>query len=224
MKKISILALSLILSLSLLAYPPQAKLTISSHLKNAVAIVVDGKNYTANNSHDDMMINNLQAGHHTIKIYQQNGRSRQLVYNGKLNVKPQYHVNITINRFGKTFIDERKMTAEDDDNDNNYGSWDINNRQEMSAGAFTQFKKSISNVSFDNSKQNIAKQTIAANYLSAAQVKEIVQLFSFESSKLEIAKFSYAYTLDKGNYFLVNDALTYSTSKDELAKYLLQQK
>jgi hypothetical protein len=44
-------------------------------------------------------------------------------------------------------------------------------------------------------------------------------LFSFEASKLEIAKYAWHHVVDKGNYFTINDAFTFDSSVDELNEY-----
>ena len=209
-------------------YNYQGKLSISTITNDPTRVLVDGNNYN-NNGEDDGMINDIRAGYHSIKVYRQkkykynNGgrfnRNMQLIYEGNIYVKPQYHVDVVINRFGKAFIDERQMTGGYyDDND----GWDNadNSMQPMNSRAFEQFKQVIRNEGFDNTRSVIAKQTIAANYFSSAQVKEIVELFSFENSKLDIAKYSYKYTVDKNNYFILNDAFAYSSSKEELAKFI----
>lgn len=90
----------------------------------------------------------------------------------------------------------------------------------MSPESFTALKNSVNNQSFDSSKLNVAKQAIGSNNLTAAQVKELVGLFDFESSKLEIAKYAYSRTVDKNNYYQVNDAFTYSSSADDLSSYI----
>jgi hypothetical protein len=74
--------------------------------------------------------------------------------------------------------------------------------------------------SFDSSKLATAKQVTATNYLSVNQIVQICRLFSFESSKLDYAKFAYNYCVDKNNYFQVNEVFNYTSSKDELRKYI----
>ena len=90
----------------------------------------------------------------------------------------------------------------------------------MSPENFSALKNSINNQSFDSSKLNVAKQAIGSNNLTAAQVKELVGLFTFESSKLEIAKFAYGRTVDRNNYYQVSDAFTFSSSVDDLSGYI----
>jgi hypothetical protein len=89
----------------------------------------------------------------------------------------------------------------------------------MSKSDFEQAKQSISSKSFEDSKLTIAKQIINTNCLLSSQVKEIMLLFSFEDTRLDLAKFAYGYTLDIGNYYKVNDAFTFESSIDELNAY-----
>ena len=90
----------------------------------------------------------------------------------------------------------------------------------MSPGDFQSAKGSISSKTFEDSKLTIAKQIIQSNCLLSSQVKEIMLLFTFEDSRLDFAKFAYAYTLDLGNYYKVNDAFTFESSIDDLNKYV----
>jgi nuclear transport factor 2 (NTF2) superfamily protein len=94
----------------------------------------------------------------------------------------------------------------------------------MDKAAFDQFKQALRNESFDDSRLKVAKQFISNNYFNALQVKEMVGLFAFEDSKLELAKYAYDYTIDKGNYFIVNDAFVFSSSKETLMDYIKTRK
>jgi hypothetical protein len=90
----------------------------------------------------------------------------------------------------------------------------------MSPADFDAAKGTISSKSFDDSKLTIAKQIISTNCLLSSQVRELMKLFSFEDSKLELAKYAYGYTYDTGNYFKVNDAFTFESTIDELNTYI----
>ena len=90
----------------------------------------------------------------------------------------------------------------------------------MERSEFEQAKSSIASKSFEDSKLTIAKQIIQSNCLLSSQVKEIMLLFTFEDTRLEFAKFAYAYTLDLRNYYKLNDAFTFESSIDELDKYI----
>ena len=237
MKKTFTLLTALFFSIIVFA---QSKLSISSTGNADIRVMVDGKKYTANNNM--VMVNNLKNGNHNIKIFRlQNERNRnqannrngsyQLVYSNNLFVKPQYHVDIIINRFGKAFVDEQLIANgynddEDDDwgVDNNDRYYDRYSRKAMERTEFDQFKQSLRKESFDETRLRIAKQFVSNNYFNAAQVKELVGLFSFEESRLEIAKYAYDYTVDKGNYFVVSDAFSFSSSKEALMGYIQTKK
>ena len=90
----------------------------------------------------------------------------------------------------------------------------------MNESDFQSAKNTISSQSFASSKVTVAKQVANSNCFTADQVKQIVQLMDFEADKLEVAKYCYAHTYDKGNYFKINDAFEFSSSTDELNNYI----
>lgn len=90
----------------------------------------------------------------------------------------------------------------------------------MSRESFQQALATLRNETFDQTRLEMAKQIARQNCLLAQDVREIMKLFDFESSKLEFAKFAYDYTHDLSNYFVVNEAFDFSSSKDELVKYI----
>jgi hypothetical protein len=85
---------------------------------------------------------------------------------------------------------------------------------------FSRVLQSISSESFDSNKMKSASQIISTNYFTSAQVLQMLQLFSFESNKLQLAESAYDKTVDKGNYYIINDVFSFSSSKDELARYI----
>ena len=234
-----------------MAYP-QTRLTVSANTNFPVMLVIDGRNYNLNNgrgqSDNEILINDLRAGYHTIQVIDQSrsnnrfGRrnNAKLLYQGNIYVKDQYHTDIVINRFGKAFIDEQLIQDEYNSNgypgqSNNGGGWGSGNNgnwnqgngnysQAMNDRSFQQFKAVLAREQYEESRLSMAKQAMASNTFSSAQVQELVRLFSFEKNKLDLAKYAYTYTVDKNNYYLVSDALDYSTSKAELARYLQQRR
>lgn len=90
----------------------------------------------------------------------------------------------------------------------------------MSVSEFADARKSIEGKGFEETKMTLAKQIGRSNCFSTDQVKDIMTLFGFEDSKLDFAKFAYDRTVDTRNYYKVNDAFGFSTSVDELNKYI----
>ena len=90
----------------------------------------------------------------------------------------------------------------------------------MSPQDFQSAKQTIASKSFEDSKLAIAKQIVNSNCLTSGQVRDLVQLFDFEDTKLKFAKYCYGYTYDLGNYYKVNDAFEFESSIDELNQYI----
>ena len=66
----------------------------------------------------------------------------------------------------------------------------------------------------------LAKQITKTHCLSADQVKQVMELFSFEASKLDFAKYAYDFCWEKNNYFQVNEAFDFESSISELDAYI----
>ena len=173
-------------------------------------------------------------------------RKQTLIFQRNLNVKAQYHIDIVINRFGKILYDELSMNDRnyvnvDSDNwYNNYPYVDRNNPRNpprdnprdndngygraMSLQSFAAFKDAVVKERFDNSRVTIAKQVIDQNYFTVDQVKQLVQIFSTDSYKLDLAKYAYKNTVNRQDYFMLYEAFTFSSSKEDLANYIRQYK
>ena len=246
MKKFTTLLVFSIFAVSVYAYGPQTKLSISSFNSYALRIIVDNNTYSFDKSKGDpdFVLSDLAAGNHRIQIYRMPVRPRRggfgnnairVIYDATIYLRAQYFTDIMINRFGRVFKDDMLIDQYTENpkpqqypkpprNPNNpqqsYPGQGYNTQ--MAPQSFEALKATLRNEGFDNSRLNIAKQAAAANIFSAAQVKEVMQLFSFDESRLDIAKTFYPRTIDKGNYFTVSDAFTFSNSKDALMEFIRQ--
>jgi hypothetical protein len=90
----------------------------------------------------------------------------------------------------------------------------------MSQNDFVQLKRTINNGSFESTRLSIFKQALAYNYFTSYQVRDLMDLFWFESSKLEMAKLAYPKTIDQNNYYIVNNGFNFSSSVNELGEYV----
>jgi Domain of unknown function (DUF4476) len=90
----------------------------------------------------------------------------------------------------------------------------------MAPASFSKAKDTISSNSFEESKLTVAKQVTKANCPTAAQIAEIMGLFSFEETKIDYAKFAYDFCYNQGDYYEVNTAFTFEASIEELNSYL----
>jgi hypothetical protein len=89
----------------------------------------------------------------------------------------------------------------------------------MTEARFNEVVQSIKAKSFDDSKLTMSKQVISSNCMTSNQVKRLMLLFSFEDTRLDLAKYAYGYTHDIGNYYQLNDAFTFESTIEELNEY-----
>ena len=101
----------------------------------------------------------------------------------------------------------------DADYDDDYG-------RSMNDRDFSQVKETLRKEWFENTRLTTAKQIIDANYFTSQQVKAMLLLFTFENNRLDLAKYAYGRTVDKGNYFIINDAFTFNNNKEKLSEYI----
>lgn len=231
MKAFFTLLFTTVLTTAAFAYN-EGKLTLTFAAKGNVQVVIDGRMYQPNDN--AIVLNNIQPGNHRIQIYKPkrngNGRNRngrnELLYSTTVQVKPNYHVDVMVNRFGKALIDERSLQTndrwdDDDWNDNhNGGDYDNTYRQAMSEAAFSQFLQQIKSQWFNSAKLNTAKDGFNRNYFTTAQVRQVLPLFSSENDKLELAKLAYRNTVDQRYYYQLYDVFSFQSSKDELDRYI----
>jgi len=129
-------------------------------------------------------------------------------------------------RDGRDYGDDDRDTRDNrdngDDRKNDDPRYDNNNSLAMTNNDFAQAKESLRREWFENTRLETAKQIIDRNYFTSQQVREMVLLFTFENNRLDIAKYAYGKTVDKGNYFMLNDAFTFNNNKEALKEYIRQ--
>jgi hypothetical protein len=193
----------------------KSRLTVNSTLSTAIKVIIDGRKfYSQDNS---ISINNLQPGYHNISIFYikrgndfnsffGNGNnsfwkkavSRQII------VKNNFQYDITINRFGKAFLDQQYFTngffrGDDDDHfdendecfamnydcdnnngyDENFNDWDY--FRNNGSNNQNQNLPPVRNNNFQNNNRQMSNQMFN-------QVKQTLEQQDFESSRLDFAK------------------------------------
>ncbi len=97
---------------------------------------------------------------------------------------------------------------------------DVGCQPPLSEARFSNMLSTIEDQDFASSKKRIAKQVISNNCMVVSHLVEILELFTFESDKLEMAKFAYAYIYDIENYYEVNNVFDFESSIEELDEFL----
>ena len=112
-------------SLSLLAYDG-SKLSISTigNKQTEFRVEVDGRRIQMKDN--VVTLNNLSSGRHNVRVFRVKkggnifSRKQELIYASSVNLRPGFHLDITLNRFGKAFLDERRIERYDDWFDEGY--------------------------------------------------------------------------------------------------------
>lgn len=102
---------------------------------------------------------------------------------------------------------------------NGYGNTYPGMREEE----FEKAKKQVRFKAMDKDKLIVAKQVAATNFLQSQQVCALMKIFAYDSSKLEFAKFAYERTIDKGNFYIVNEAFSFNSTANQLNEFLVQR-
>lgn len=99
----------------------------------------------------------------------------------------------------------------------NAPNWNGNNQY------FNQFVLQLQQESFDSNRLKDAKNYAKQGWLSAYQVNEIAKTFTFDSNRLDWAKFAYSHCQDKQNYFLLQNTFTFASNYNQLQSYIANQ-
>ncbi|OPZ99784.1 MAG: hypothetical protein BWY70_00884 [Bacteroidetes bacterium ADurb.Bin408] len=140
----------------------------------------------------------------------------KIIYEGMIHIRSGREIYAMIDHLGRYVIEEEYSLH------NNYppAAPPVYIPPYMSDYDFSLLKSSIGRLSFESSKLELARQAATSNILTSFQVYEIMELFTFESTKVDFAKLAYPGVYDKNNYYLVNNAFTFSSSISELDRYI----
>ncbi|HRE41321.1 MAG TPA: DUF4476 domain-containing protein [Ignavibacteria bacterium] len=99
-----------------------------------------------------------------------------------------------------------------------------NNHYTISDFEFNKLTTFISKRPFSDSRISIMKEAIDYNYFKVTQIKDLFSYLSFESDKIEIAKYAYKKIIDKQNFYYLYDLLTFESSVNELMEFVRNQR
>ena len=85
---------------------------------------------------------------------------------------------------------------------------------------FTLAYQTIENQSFENDKLMVAKQVVSARPILTSQIVRLTQLLTFDKDRLDLLKYAYTFCVDKSNYHLTYNLLTFSSDKKALKAYI----
>lgn len=164
----------------------------------------------------------LNSGYHRVSIEKRNGGgNNSLVFDGEVYAdRGTLYLSYSSKNGLKIDSDNPRRPSR---NPHYYGYGPANPNfisQPMLQSDFQNLLRVVSNSNMDSNRLMIAKNALRHQLVMSQQVAQLVDLLSFESNKLELAKFAYANTVDKGNYFLVFERFSFNSSSRELDRYI----
>jgi len=184
---------------------------------------------------------NVTAGEHSLKIMREGIKvppQGEVIFDGKIKIPSGSDIYAVIDEYNAFLIYKKKPYAENrlipmgefvrrcgDDGTKKedkeiYSSNDECKYKVMKKDDFNELKGSINNRNFESSNSAIVKTAIDDNYFTSEQVRDLMRYFTFEDTKLEIAKYSYKKVCDTKNFFKVYDAFDFESSITELKNYI----
>ena len=220
MKTLFTLYILAIISLGATSYN-EGKLTISVP-SDQYTVTVNGRTYRVHEN--TVTLENLRSGEYNVRIYRHLSpagsmrQNRETLYASTVTVRPHYHADLMMNRFGKVLFDEQPLRTR------NNGRYEKdqgrNNGIAMNAQEFELLLKRVNEQRFGNDKMFMVREAAVRDQFHTGQVVRLMQLFSFENDRLEVARYCYASTIDKSNYHTVKNELRYASSRNELDYYI----
>lgn len=73
---------------------------------------------------------------------------------------------------------------------------------------------------FESTRANVARQILNEHYFTSAQIVRVLELFNFDSYRLDMAKYAYTRVVDPERYYLTYNVFTFNSSVNELSRYI----
>lgn len=233
MKRLLLLTLLLVCTISTFAQRG-ASLRIQLSTNRVLAVSIDDRHYDRQGT--SLTIGEVPAGRHYIKVYSyhvsRNGARRpNMVYSGYIDLKPASRNMAVVDPFQRKMTMRTTQTFDRNDNDvyedwndrrdnrrndrdDNYNDNSLLNSEVSDLGA------RIRDRSTDGDKLKLVQSALTGRTYYTEQLRPMLGWFSFESTKLEFAKWAYDNAIDKDNYWKLEDVFSFSSSKNELTAYI----
>jgi hypothetical protein len=210
----------------------QSKSYLKIELDNTNHIVIfDGSLYTVNGKFEG----EIDGGKHAISILKHNYNlttskvKTDVIYEGTLDLTDNMFYVYKLSSGYLSFVSVDvyspvvstvlpSNSQESSSNSNNNAS--LTTGTAMDDATFITFITKMKDKSMDNQKLDFAKSTMKNNWFNTDQVLQMLQTFSMENNKVELAKLIWHKTTDKGSFFKIYDAFTFSSSEKSVQEYV----
>lgn len=230
--------LCLLVLMAASSFSQSSYLQLSLHDDGNFAVTLDNTSLGAGNYAE---FDNLPAGEHSLKVTRVNTEpelQNNVIFDGKIKIPSGSDLYAVIDEYNTFTIYKKKKYAFNrlvplgesvkkcGDDGKDYKEKDQNTISDecrykvMKNDDFKELKSTINNRNFESYNSTIIKGAIDNNFFTAEQVVELLNYFTFEDTKLDIAKYSYKKVCDTKNFFKVYAAFDFESSVTELKNYI----
>jgi hypothetical protein len=246
MKTLFTFLLSSLVALSALAADVAGRITVSFTGNRDYRVLIDGRAYNNDNRIHLNDVRPGRHTIEVYPAQSNNRRRVQPIYSGSFTVRSQYDMHIKVQPNGRVQFDEKRAGKNRNDRDwndrddryggnrddrdwrdnddrdwrdrDNTGGYNNDYSRAMTDADFNAFVQRIRSQWFGNGKMNTARDGINSNYFTTYQVRQVLQIFSSESDRLELAKLSYRKVVDPRSFTQLYDLFS-SSGQAELDRY-----
>jgi hypothetical protein len=222
----------------------QSMLKVRMADNSAINVSVDGRYF--NKRGTSVTVGDLPPGRHLLQIFAisqtRNGRGReQVIYEGKVKT---HDGQVTIFQYdansGDVQVDEAEMNqylsehpiptqSQGSDNPQQGNTADNANNNPGASPVPTgtlddtktdKLKTDVAAKKTDTEKMKVLKDALGNETFTSYQVANMMDWFSFESTKVDFAEWAYSKTVDKENFTDLENKLTYKNYRDDLDKFI----
>lgn len=249
MKTLFTFLLSSLVAFSAMAADDYGRLVVSLNGNRDYRVVVDGRSYGGTNRIYLNDIGPGRHTIEVFPAQNNKGRKNTPVHSVSFTMRPQYDMTIKVLPNGRLQFDEKRINNRNDrdnrdrrDRDDRYDrdrddrDWrerddrDWSNRdRDRNSGGYNDYNRAMSDADFNTmvqrirsqwiGKMNTARDGIRSNYFTTHQVREVLQLFSSENDRLELAKIAHSRVVDPRSFTQLYDLFS-ASGQAELDRYI----
>jgi hypothetical protein len=192
---------------------------------NPLTVTVNNRQYSKHGK--AITISDLPAGNQYIRVYEykpyrdERGGNARLIYSGYVRTRRNTLTVANINP--ATGAMRVKTMVPEDENNNPYREEDNYRRHDnnsLSSRDIDDLKKRVEDRITDTDKMKLMKSALGNSNYYTGNVQQMMSWLSFESSRLEFAKWAYTNVIDSKNYSKLESEFSFSSSKDEFNEYI----
>ena len=126
-----------------------------------------------------------------------------------------------MNNGGRVRVTEKELRNDRDRDNDRYDRNDrYNDNYGMHEREFNAALREIRSQWIGSRKMTLARSTINDNRLNVAQVRQVLQSFSTDRQKLELARMAYRNTSDRNDFLSLRDVFESRSSREEFERLI----